>query len=52
MAGVIDGVRWALGGQSPPDPALLAASTAAVAGLLVGGVFYFQRVDRTVADVV
>jgi lipopolysaccharide transport system permease protein len=52
MAGAIDGMRWALGAQHPPTPALFAASAAAVVGLLVGGVIYFQRIDETVADVV
>jgi lipopolysaccharide transport system permease protein len=52
MAGAIDGVRWTLGSQSPPDATLLAASLAAVAALLIGGVIYFQHVDETVADVV
>jgi lipopolysaccharide transport system permease protein len=52
MAGAIDGVRWALGAATPPDPVLLTASTAAVLILLCGGVVYFQRVDQTVADVV
>ncbi len=52
MAGAIDGLRWALTGHQPPDPTLLAASTAALVVLLVGGVIYFQHVDETVADVV
>jgi lipopolysaccharide transport system permease protein len=52
MAGVIDGMRWALAGRSAPDPTLLAASTLAVAVLLVGGLVFFQHVDETVADVV
>jgi len=52
MAGAIDGMRWALGGLHPPDPTLLAASTVAVAVLLIGGLVFFQRVDETVADVV
>lgn len=52
MAGAIDGVRWSLGAQHPPDPALLVASTVAVVLLLLGGVAYFQHVDETVADVV
>jgi lipopolysaccharide transport system permease protein len=52
MAGAIDGVRWALGGQRMPDVGLLIASIVAVAALLVGGVLYFQHVDENVADVV
>lgn len=52
MAGAIDGMRWALGGQRSPDVALLIASIVAVIALLIGGIVYFQYVDETVADVV
>lgn len=52
MAGAIDGMRWALAGQSPPDPVLLTASALTVLVLLLGGLAYFQHVDLTVADVV
>jgi len=52
MAGVVDGFRWALlGGTTPPGPMML-VSLAAVAALLVGGMFYFRRMERTFADVV
>ncbi len=50
MAGVIEGFRWALlGGASPPWE-LLASSAIAVAALLVGGLFFFRRMERTFAD--
>jgi lipopolysaccharide transport system permease protein len=50
LAGVIDGFRWALTGRGqPPGPQML-ASTAMVAVLLVGGLFFFQRMEGTVAD--
>jgi lipopolysaccharide transport system permease protein len=52
MAGAIDGMRWALAGQSPPDPVLLTVSALTVLVLLLGGLAYFQHVDLTVADVV
>ncbi len=51
MAGVIQGFRWALLGGHPPD-ALLSASIAMVLVLLVGGLYYFKRMERTFADVV
>ena len=51
MAGVVEGFRWALLGTPPPGP-LLAVSTAGAAALLVGGAFYFRRVERTFADTV
>ena len=51
MAGVIDGFRWALLGQAPPGP-MLFVSLSATALLLVGGLFYFRRMEKTFADVV
>ena len=52
MAGVIEGFRWALlGGGGMPLP-LVAASSAVTLILLVGGLAYFARVERTFADVV
>ena len=52
MAGVIDGFRWALLGQSEPSGPMLAVSVAATAALLVGGLLYFRRMERSFADVV
>jgi lipopolysaccharide transport system permease protein len=50
MAGVIDGFRWALTGHGQPPGPVLLASTAMVAVVLVGGLFFFQRMESTVAD--
>jgi len=50
MAGVIDGFRWALTGHGQPPGAEMVASTAMVAVVLVGGLFFFQRIESTVAD--
>jgi lipopolysaccharide transport system permease protein len=52
MAGVIDGFRWALLGNSSAPGWELTMSLAVIVLLLVGGLFYFQRVERTFADVV
>jgi lipopolysaccharide transport system permease protein len=52
MAGVVEGFRWALLGNTPAPGPLLAVSVLTVIGLLVGGVWYFQRVEDTFADVV
>lgn len=52
MAGVVEGFRWALLGQTAAPGPLLAASVTAVVLLLVGGAYYFRRMERTFADVV
>ncbi len=52
MAGVVEGFRWALLGKSEPPGPMLWASVASVAVLLVGGLFYFRRMERSFADVV
>lgn len=52
MAGVVEGFRWALLGTDAPDWTLIGVSAAVVAVLLTGSLFYFQRMEKTFADVV
>lgn len=52
MAGVVEGFRWALLGKAEGPGALLAVSVIVVVGLLIGGLFYFRRMEKTFADVV
>ncbi|HMH52734.1 MAG TPA: ABC transporter permease [Candidatus Acidoferrum sp.] len=52
MAGVIEGFRWALLGGTGMPLTLVVASSAATLILLVGGLRYFARLERTFADVV
>lgn len=52
MAGVIEGFRWALLGTSHGPGPMLALSTAATALILLGGMFYFRRMERLVADLI
>lgn len=52
MAGVIEGFRWALLGQASCSWGTLAVSMATVAILLISGMYYFRRMERTFADVV
>lgn len=51
LAGLIEGFRWSLLGGRPPD-FMLAVSVAVVSLLLVSGVFYFRRTEKTFADVI
>jgi lipopolysaccharide transport system permease protein len=52
MAGVVEGFRWALLGKAEGPGALLAVSTVVTALILVGGLYYFRRMEKTFADVV
>jgi len=52
MAGVVEGFRWALLGKSEGPGALLAVSIFAVVVLLVGGLYYFRRMESEFADIV
>jgi lipopolysaccharide transport system permease protein len=52
MVGVVEGFRWALlGTATGPGPMILVSSLMSLA-LLVGGAFYFRRMERRFADVV
>jgi len=51
MTGVIGGFRWALLGQQFPGRYMW-ISIGVVVVLLVGGLFYFKRMERVFADVV
>ena len=50
MAGVIDGFRWAITGHGQAPGLLLLASSGMVAVVVLGGLFFFQRMEGTVAD--
>lgn len=51
MVGVIEGFRWALLGTKPPE-LLILVSVGVVIVLLIGGLFYFKRMEQYFADVV
>ena len=50
MAGVIDGFRWAITGRGQAPSLLLLASAFAVALVVLGGLFFFNRMETAVAD--
>jgi lipopolysaccharide transport system permease protein len=53
LVGVIDGFRWAvLGPAFTPNWRGFALSATIVATVLVSGLFYFRRTERTFADVI
>jgi lipopolysaccharide transport system permease protein len=52
MVGVVEGFRWALlGTGTGPGPMIVVSSLMSLA-LLLGGAYYFRRVERTFADVI
>jgi lipopolysaccharide transport system permease protein len=52
MAGVVEGFRWALLGTQTAPSGILALSTLVSILLLVSGLFYFRRMEKTFADVI
>lgn len=53
MVGVVEGFRWALlDAAEPPDLTSLAISSLLVAAVLIGGLYYFRRMEKIFADVV
>jgi len=52
MVGVVEGFRWALLGTNTAPGPMIAASSFAALLILVGGAFYFRRMEKTFADVV
>jgi lipopolysaccharide transport system permease protein len=52
MVGVVEGFRWALlGVKTPPGPMVIISGLMSLF-LLVGGIVYFRRMERTFADLV
>lgn len=52
MVGVVEGFRWTLlDTQNAPGPMIFVSSLVAL-GILIGGAFYFRRMEKTFADVV
>ena len=53
MVGIIDGFRWSLlGGRAPFYWQGLVISVVEVASLIVSGIWYFRKTERTFADVI
>jgi lipopolysaccharide transport system permease protein len=51
MVGVVEGFRWALLGTTPAPSTILIASSLVAIAILVGGAFYFRRMEKTFADI-
>lgn len=52
MVGVVEGFRWALLGTKMTSGPMVLVSAFTSVILLVGGVYYFRRLERTFADII
>lgn len=52
MVGLIEAFRFAILGGTPPDAFAVAVSVTAALALLVSGLIFFQRMERSFADVI
>ncbi len=52
MAGVVEGFRWALLGTGNGPGPMIAVSALMAVVLLIGGAYYFRRMEKTFADLV
>lgn len=53
MVGVIDGFQWCLlGAPLPLDPVEIATAVGVVLFLVITGIWYFRKMERTFADVI
>jgi len=52
MVGVIEGFRWALLGKAAPDAQTMLIPMGIVLVLLIGGFYYFKRMEKMFADII
>jgi lipopolysaccharide transport system permease protein len=52
MTGVVEGFRWAILGKSSLDVVSLSISALMVVVLLIGGLYYFKRMEASFADII
>ena len=52
MTGVVEGFRWAILGKSSLDVFSFSISAVVVVALLIGGLYYFKRMETSFADVI
>jgi lipopolysaccharide transport system permease protein len=52
MVGLIEAFRFAILGGTPPDAFALVVSVTAALALLVSGLIFFQRMERSFADII
>jgi lipopolysaccharide transport system permease protein len=50
MSAIVDGFRWCVLGQSPPAARAVGLAIVTIVVVLGSALYYFQRVERTLAD--
>jgi lipopolysaccharide transport system permease protein len=50
MVGVIEGFRWSVLGNAPPNWGVIAISGFVILSSLVGGILFFKQMEKTFAD--
>jgi lipopolysaccharide transport system permease protein len=52
VTAVVEGFRWTLLGTKPPSVTALAVSAGIGVALLIGGLYFFRRTERTIVDMI
>jgi lipopolysaccharide transport system permease protein len=52
MVGVIEGFRWAVFGKGDPNVVAIGLSLSIIAVMLIGGLIFFKRMERSFADMI
>jgi lipopolysaccharide transport system permease protein len=52
LTGAVEGFRWSILGGHPPSMLMLIASAVGIAACLVGAIYTFRRMERSIVDLV
>jgi len=52
MVGVIEGFRWAMLGKAAPSITLLLIPSLIIFAILISGLYYFKKMEKTFADII
>jgi len=52
MVGVIEGFRWAMLGKESPNIEMMLISLGGIVFILIGGLYYFKKMEKTFADII